>query len=150
MRVHKGCPVCSADVVGTKDTGFYCKECNIIYRRRHVNYRDAALEVKHLVIRHFSEVPRSEPTEPRRRDYSFPSMKPAPEPVNEQIDIITMSQMHRAVKKAAAKAKRTGAKLEKKSAQKVPKKVEKKRKKKGAQRKTPPKKRVRKALRRRH
>jgi hypothetical protein len=54
MRVAKGCPICVSDVLGTLETGFYCKHCNLIFSRRHISFRQSRDEVRGLIHRHFS------------------------------------------------------------------------------------------------
>jgi|GEM_PF-2269573 len=54
MRVTKGCPLCRGDVFGTFETGFYCKACNLMYRKRHVLFSEVRDETKLLITKHFS------------------------------------------------------------------------------------------------
>lgn len=54
MRVTRGCPICEEDVIGTAETGYYCKACNVIFSKRRVVFKHAAEEVRALVHKHFS------------------------------------------------------------------------------------------------
>ncbi|MBR9693238.1 hypothetical protein GOV07_04925 [Candidatus Woesearchaeota archaeon] len=54
MRVTKGCPLCQGDVLGTGETGFYCKSCNLMFRKQHVEYKHLKREAKLLIQKHFS------------------------------------------------------------------------------------------------
>ncbi len=54
MRVTKGCPLCRGDVFGTFETGFYCKACNLMYRKRHVLFSEVRDETRVLITKHFS------------------------------------------------------------------------------------------------
>lgn len=67
MRVARGCPACGEDVIGTSETGYYCKACNLLFSKRHVVYKHAAEEVKALIHRHFSGYGRGE-AEGRREE----------------------------------------------------------------------------------
>jgi outer membrane biosynthesis protein TonB len=62
MRVHQGCPVCKEDVLGTRETGFYCKRCNLLFRHKHVNFKHMKEQVRKLIRHNFSgfEVRREE------------------------------------------------------------------------------------------
>ncbi len=62
MRVPKGCPLCAADVLGTFETGFYCQECNLMYRKRHVVFRHLREKTRARIREHFGgeEAPEGE------------------------------------------------------------------------------------------
>ncbi len=53
MRVTKGCPVCNSDVIGTLETGYYCKYCNVIFHKRYVVFKHTREEVKRKIQEHF-------------------------------------------------------------------------------------------------
>jgi hypothetical protein len=54
MRVPHGCPLCEDDVLGTPETGFFCRRCNLIFKRRQVVFRHAKEHVKGLIDKHFT------------------------------------------------------------------------------------------------
>ena len=54
MRVTKGCPLCIGDVLGTYETGFYCKDCNMMFKKRHVIFKHVKAETRKLITKHFS------------------------------------------------------------------------------------------------
>ncbi len=54
MRVPKGCPLCEGDVLGTMATGFYCKHCNLMFRKRHVRFKHYKREAQLTIKKHFT------------------------------------------------------------------------------------------------
>jgi hypothetical protein len=54
MRVPHGCPLCEDDVLGTPETGFFCRRCNLIFKRRQIVFRHAKEHVKGLIDKHFT------------------------------------------------------------------------------------------------
>ncbi|NJL44179.1 MAG: hypothetical protein HC945_02595 [Nitrosarchaeum sp.] len=50
-----GCPICGSDVRGTNTDGYYCKACNILFRRRNLARTHAKNEAQELLTHHFSD-----------------------------------------------------------------------------------------------
>lgn len=124
MRVHKGCPLCENDVLGTSETGYYCKECNVIFRKEHIVFRHMKEETKRLITKHFSgfdEAPRREPPrsrflermEERRKERAgaeeaFAVALPGPEPLRKAEEREPTRTMRKPVKKAAKRETKKG------------------------------------------
>ena len=53
MRIPKGCPLCEDDVLGTSETGYFCRRCNLIFKKHHIVFRHGREELKGLIDRHF-------------------------------------------------------------------------------------------------
>ena len=64
MRVTKGCPICTGDVLGTAETGYYCKRCNLLFQKRHIVFKHAREEIHETIRKHFSII---EPVRPHER-----------------------------------------------------------------------------------
>lgn len=54
MKIIKGCPICEGNVFGTKETGYYCKHCNLLFESRHISFKNTRDELKRKIAHHFS------------------------------------------------------------------------------------------------
>ncbi len=72
MRVTKGCPICENDVLGERETGYYCKRCNLLFSRRHIVYRHVREETRAAIKNHFPAHEASSVT-------PYPVVKPFPQ-----------------------------------------------------------------------
>jgi|GEM_PF-6279617 len=53
MKVEKGCTICQGDVYGTKETGYYCKHCNLLFDSKQVNFSEVKKQLKEKINNHF-------------------------------------------------------------------------------------------------
>jgi len=90
MRVTKGCPICEGDVLGTTETDYYCRRCNLLFTRRHIVFRHMRLEARRLINKHFSgyeDVPKEERIAEERVDvFAAPAARTRFEGVPERIE----------------------------------------------------------------
>jgi len=101
MRITKGCPLCSTDVIGSWETGFYCKECNVIFRKRHVIFKHLKEDVRRTVLEHFTV---EKPVQ--RVIRKEPLLVP-----QEPIEVMTLSEMKETLAQTAKEHKNVAVKL---------------------------------------
>ncbi len=74
MRVPKGCPLCHQDVLGTLETDFYCRNCNLMISKRYVDFRHLRIEIRQRIHFHFAKRESAE-NAPERVSQSAPTTR---------------------------------------------------------------------------
>ena len=100
MRVPKGCPICQEDVMGTPETGFFCRRCNLIFRRQHIVFRYAREELKGLIDKHFGAYGKKEPDQSRER------LRAADHKIDLNIGVKQTASSFEALRRSVEEAKR--------------------------------------------
>lgn len=132
MKVEGGCTLCNGDVRGDKEIGFYCKNCNLLFSSKYVNFSSSKKVAQEQIKRHFvreEKIVLEVEKKPALKPKSPKPLKSAAQRLARHAKSVEKMQgkLDLAIEKlAAVEAKRTGLQIKKSPRKKASKSTTKK------------------------